>query len=236
MAKNKAYVVWAGRNPGIYKTWPECQAQIKGFPGARYKGFPTRAEAEEAFDSPAQTDTNQRDLYDKDSDHPHLKYLEAGDVVIYSDGGAQGNPGPGGYGVVLLFQEKRKELTGGYRHTTNNRMELMGWIVGLESLKRPCNIKVFSDSRYVGDGFSKGWAENWRRKNWMRTRTEPAKNADLWDRLLKAAEPHTVEFIWVPGHVGIAENERCDELAVAAAKGIELPADQNYEDDTMMPA
>lgn len=249
-----AYVVWKGRTPGVYRSWAACSAEIHGVSGAVYKGFPTVAEAEAAFAgappakaSPARAATaaapaGARTLaIDSHSSAPHLPFLEAGHVVLYSDGGAQGNPGPGGYGVVLLGRDRsgtvqRRELAGGYRRTTNNRMELMGWIVGLETLKQPSTVALFSDSKYVGDAYAQGWAERWRAKGWMRNKTEPAKNADLWARLLPLLETHTVGFGWVKGHAGIPENERCDELAVAAAKGTDLAIDENYESGSMTSA
>ena len=150
-------------------------------------------------------------------------------VVIYTDGSAIGNPGPGGYGVVMLSGESRKELFGGFRHTTNNRMEILACIVALEALNRPCRITLHSDSRYVVDAVSKGWAEKWRVKGWMRNKRERALNPDLWERLLQAVQQHEVDFRWVPGHAGVAENERADRLAVAAAQGSGLPADEVYE-------
>lgn len=146
-------------------------------------------------------------------------------VTIYSDGACSGNPGPGGYGVILSCSGVKKELSGGYRHTTNNRMELMGAIAGLEALKERCSVTIVTDSRYLVDGIMKGWAKRWRANNWMRNSKEPAINPDLWERLLAALEKHMVEFSWVRGHNGHPENERCDELAVAAASRSDLPKD-----------
>jgi ribonuclease HI len=151
-------------------------------------------------------------------------------VIIYTDGACIGNPGPGGYGVVMKYGDKRKELSGGFRRTTNNRMELMAAIVSLEALKENCHVMLYSDSRYVVESFSSGAAERWRANGWMRDRKNPALNVDLWDRLLHAAERHRVEMIWVQGHAGERENERCDQLSVQAAKGIGLAVDSAYED------
>ena len=148
------------------------------------------------------------------------------DVTIYTDGACSGNPGPGGYGVILRCNGAEKELSGGFRHTTNNRMELMGAITGLESLKEPCKVTLVTDSRYVVDGIEKGWAARWRSNGWMRNSKEPAINPDLWERLLAAVNKHSVRFSWIRGHAGHAENERCDELAVAAASAPGLPEDR----------
>ncbi len=130
---------------------------------------------------------------------------------------------------MLLYGEHRNELNGGYRQTTNNRMELMAPIKGLELLNQSCRVTLHSDSRYVVDGMEKGWAERWRAKGWMRTKKHRAKNPDLWSRLLELCETHDVEFRWVPGHADVVENERCDELAVEAAHQDDLSIDQGYE-------
>jgi len=150
-------------------------------------------------------------------------------VVIYTDGGCINNPGPGGYGVVLLYGKKRKELLGGYRNTTNNRMELMACIEGLKALKYPCSVKLYSDSQYVVNGIEKGWAKRWKKKGWMRNQLDPAENADLWAQLLDLCEKHDVEFKWVRGHAGNKENERCDQLAKQAATGKKKLSDTPYE-------
>ncbi len=154
---------------------------------------------------------------------------ELSNVTVYTDGSAIGNPGPGGYGVVMLSGESRKELSGGFRHTTNNRMEILACIKALDTLNRPCRVTLHSDSRYVVDAVSKGWARKWRSNGWMRNKRERALNPDLWERLLELVAEHDVEFRWVPGHAGVAENERADRLAVAAAQGAGLPADEVYE-------
>jgi ribonuclease HI len=151
-------------------------------------------------------------------------------VVIYSDGACLGNPGPGGYGVVLLYDRHRKELSGGYRLTTNNRMEIKAVIEGLKALKRRCAVTVYSDSEYVVNAISKGWAKRWRANGWMRNRKDAAINPDLWAELLDLCAQHDVELRWVRGHVGIVENERADRLAMAAAQQSHLPPDEGYED------
>ena len=150
-------------------------------------------------------------------------------VEIYTDGAASPNPGPGGYGVVLLYGEHRKELSAGYRLTTNNRMELLAVIVGLESLKKSCIATVYSDSIYVVNAIEEKYVLRWRSNNWWRTRTQKAKNSDLWERFLVVYEKHSVKLKWVHGHSGITENERCDQLAVAASKSTDLLPDTGYE-------
>lgn len=155
-------------------------------------------------------------------------------VTLYTDGAARGNPdGPGGYGAVLQFVDKQgvlheKEMSAGYKKTTNNRMELMAAIVGLEALNRPCQVDLYSDSKYLVDAFNQHWIESWVKNNWNRPKTGPVKNSDLWKRLLAAIEPHQVSFFWVKGHDGHPENERCDTLAVTAAKSENLLTDDGY--------
>ena len=149
-------------------------------------------------------------------------------VVIYTDGAAEPNPGPGGFGVVLMAGKHRKELSGGFQRTTNNRMELMGVIVGLESLTKPCRVTLYSDSKYVVDSVEKGYVQKWSKNNWHRTKTDKAKNADLWARFLAIYSKHQVRFKWVKGHAGVPENERCDVLAVAAAQSYDTVPDEGY--------
>lgn len=135
-------------------------------------------------------------------------------VEIFTDGACSGNPGPGGYGVILKAAGKTKELSGGEKQTTNNRMELLGAIVGLSALKYPCDVILTTDSKYVVDGITKGWAASWRKNGWVKSDKKPALNSDLWARLLELTEIHNVKFNWVKGHAGHPENERCDRLAV----------------------
>jgi ribonuclease HI len=160
---------------------------------------------------------------------PHQKLLDEGVVIIYSDGGCLGNPGPGGYGVVLLYKNQRKELSQGYMLPTNNRMELLGSIRGLEALKKPSRVAFYTDSQYVVNGITKGWAKKWQANNWMRSVTQEAKNADLWKQLLELCTSHEVKFYWVRGHVGVQENERCDELATQSARQRNLLIDKGYQ-------
>lgn len=150
-------------------------------------------------------------------------------MKIYTDGSCLGNPGPGGYGIILEYNKNRKELSGGYRITTNNRMELLAAIKGLSSLKSKCNVTLYSDSKYLIDAMTNGWVRNWKANGWMRNKKEIALNSDLWDTLLKLCDQHQVEFIWVKGHAGNKENERCDTLAFNAAKRLDLDSDENYE-------
>ena len=153
-------------------------------------------------------------------------------VDIFTDGAARGNPdGPGGYGVVLRYVDSKggvheKELSAGYKKTTNNRMELMAAIVGLEALTKPCKVTLVSDSKYLTDAFNRNWIDNWLRKNWKTAGGSKVKNVDLWTRLLEAKKPHEVTFVWVKGHDGHPENERCDRLATTAADGQELLDDE----------
>ena len=155
------------------------------------------------------------------------------EVSIYTDGSARGNPdGPGGYGTILVYidlqgTEHKKELSAGFKKTTNNRMELLAAIVGLEALNRPCKVKLYSDSQYLVKAFNEHWIDSWIKKGWKRGKNEPVKNVDLWKRLMKAKEQHDVEFIWVKGHAGHEQNERCDELATTAA---DQPIDMLLDD------
>jgi ribonuclease HI len=151
------------------------------------------------------------------------------EVEIYTDGGCEPNPGPGGYGVVLLHPRKRAEASGGFRLTTNNRMEIFAAIAGLEMLKQPCKVTVYSDSQYVVKAMMEGWVMAWKRKQWWRTKTERPENVDLWQRLDALCQQHQVEFRWVKGHAGHLENERCDQLAMAALRQPNLPVDDGYE-------
>ena len=153
-------------------------------------------------------------------------------VTIHTDGSCLGNPGPGGYGAILEHNGHEKELSGGFRRTTNNRMEILAVIVGLEALVESCSVTVYSDSRYVVDAVEKGWAKKWQANDWMRNKRERALNPDLWDRLLKALDRHKVEMKWVRGHAGNTGNIRADKLAVAAASGTNLLRDDEFETPT----
>ena len=139
-------------------------------------------------------------------------------VEIFTDGACSGNPGPGGWGAVLRYNGREKELSGGEKNTTNNRMELTAAISALSALKEPCSVTLYSDSKYLVDGMSKGWAKGWRAKGWRKSDGKPALNPDLWQQLLDLFERHQVELVWIKGHNEHPENERCDRLAVAESK------------------
>ena len=139
-------------------------------------------------------------------------------VTIFTDGACSGNPGPGGWGAILRYNQVEKELSGGEKETTNNRMELTAVISALSALKEPCKVTLYSDSKYLVDGMSKGWAKGWRAKGWRKSDGKPALNPDLWQQLLDLFERHQVELVWIKGHNEHPENERCDRLAVAESK------------------
>ena len=142
-------------------------------------------------------------------------------VEIFTDGACSGNPGPGGFGVILKFNGHEKELSGGEKSTTNNRMELTAVITGLSALKEPCEVSLYTDSKYVADGLSKGWAKSWKAKGWKKSDNKPALNPDLWEELLRLCDIHKVTVVWVKGHASHPENERCDRLAVAEWKKLQ---------------
>jgi ribonuclease HI len=241
-AKKKYYAVAVGKTRGIFTQWfgpSGAEIQVRGYPGAVYKGFSNLQEAEAFLEKhpakPArQTPAAKRKrTASKASAAQHAGSVRLPDpkgrIVIYTDGGSINNPGPGGYGVVIIKGSAIQELSKGYRLTTNNRMELLACIAALSTIKNPAAVVLHSDSKYVINGITKGWAEKWRANGWMRTKTEPAQNPDLWDRLLQLCAKHDVQFKWVKGHAGIAGNERCDELATQAAKGTKLAVDREYE-------
>jgi len=155
-------------------------------------------------------------------------------VAIHTDGACSGNPGPGGYGLILSHGEKQRELSAGFRRTTNNRMEMMAAVAGLQALRYKCSVTLYTDSQYVAESMSQGWAARWRLNGWRRNKKEKAVNVDLWAQLLDLCAQHEVTFTWVKGHAGHPENERCDRLAVLAAQGRDLPADEEYERENPM--
>jgi ribonuclease HI len=160
-------------------------------------------------------------------------------VKIFTDGAARGNPdGPGGYGAIVQYVDRtgqlhEREYSQGYQKTTNNRMELMAAIIGLEALTKACEVDLYSDSKYLTEAFNQNWIENWQKKDWRRGTNKEVKNIDLWERLLKAAQPHRIKYIWLKGHDGQPENERCDKLATAAADGesTELLVDEGIREE-----
>ena len=151
-------------------------------------------------------------------------------VIMYTDGACKGNPGPGGYGVILKHKDQLKELSGGYRCTTNNRMELMAVIKGLEELKKPCLINLYSDSQYIVKAVTLDWAKNWQKNNWLLPSKKPAKNIDLWQKVLSLAQKHQINWFWLRGHGDNPDNKRCDRLAVLASNnGDSLPEDEGFK-------
>lgn len=236
MAKKKWYAVKTGTTPGIYTSWPETEAQVKGYPGARYKGFGSEEEARRWLTDDSQESPSARAKKPRQKSTVGCHSMAetrpsrgADEIIIYTDGGAIGNPGPGGYGVVISAQGLEKELSGGYELTTNNRMELMACIVALEALKgRGLPVTLYSDSSYVVNGMTRGWAKKWQKNGWRKADKKPVINRDLWEKLLELAKKHQVVFRWVKGHAGNPLNERCDRLAVQAAKSGKLGQDRGY--------
>jgi ribonuclease HI len=281
MSKQKLYAVRKGRVPGIYSSWEKCSQQVTGFPGAVYKSFESRAAAEQFLRGtapvrlraarpsiPANPDESQQAA---SSEQTSADILTT--VAIYTDGGCLVNPGPGGYGVVLKIGRRRSERSGGFRRTTNNRMELTACIAGLhaltagsgpspsadfaegiarstadalcpasarsrESASTGCGtagsrvpagsiVTLYTDSKYLANGITKGWAKRWRAMAWVRA-GEPVPNADLWQQLLALCERHKVTFEWLQGHAGNPENERCHVLAAQALRRKNLPVDRGY--------
>ena len=231
MAKKKYYAIVSGHVPGIYDNWPEAEAQVRGYQGAKFKGFPSFKEAEAWMASPSYVGSPKK----KSSTAPSRPSAadtspKEGEVTIYTDGGARFNPGPGGYGIVQIHNGERLEKSGGYKLTTNNRMELMAVIVALRELEhRDKPVVLYSDSSYVVNGITKGWAKGWRKRGWIKSDKKPAINPDLWAELLDLVEGIDITFRWVKGHAGNPFNERCDELAVACHRMEGLPVDEGYK-------
>ncbi len=234
----KYYAVAKGARPGIYTDWfgpGGAEEQVRGVAGALYHGFSSLVEAREWLKNPHSDKVVSGRV---NTSGPSTAFKPAaGTVTIYTDGGCLENPGPGGYGAIIVEGNRRIELSGGFRLTTNNRMELTACIAALKTLNAPSTVILHSDSRYVVNGIGKGWARRWRANNWMRTKSEAAENSDLWEELLALCERHRVAFVWVRGHAGHPENERCDELAATAARGTDLHEDRAYvEGRTRMPS
>ncbi|MCG8553251.1 MAG: ribonuclease HI [Desulfobacterales bacterium] len=229
----KFYAVAKGRKTGIFNSWPEAERQVKGFAGARFKSFKTKQEALSFLKNPSctkrapSTEKFAKPPKNKNGQHQPVNYeYPENAVIVYTDGGAIGNPGPGGYGVAF---ETGETFSGGFNLTTNNRMELLAVIVALESLggeTRP--ICLHSDSRYVVNGITKNWANAWKRRGWKKSDGSKAMNPDLWQRLLDLLEDLDVRFIWVKGHAGNPLNEKCDHLANSTAHMPGLPDDTGY--------
>jgi len=247
-SKKKYYAVVRGFCPGIYNSWygpGGAEEQVRGYANALFQGFGSREEAEvwqkkgtparrtEAAiaTKPVMTGKGRRTETADTNTAPEIVApvkAPAQKIIIYTDGGCKRNPGPGGYGAVVMDGSSRRELTQGFRLTTNNRMELMACIAALQSLTGSAAVVLHSDSQYVVNGIEKGWAKKWRAKGWMRTKEEAAVNADLWAALLELCDRHRVQFVWVRGHAGTRENERCDRLATQAALGRDLLEDTGY--------
>jgi ribonuclease HI len=238
--KKKYYAVAVGRSTGVFTRWfgqGGAQGLVDGYPGAVYKGFASLEEARAFVKAnegkkrkpPSAAKSRGGALGKQKTAGTRIASAKKGRILIYTDGGALNNPGPGGYGVVIIDGGNTRELSKGFRRTTNNRMELLACIAGLSAIQQPSAIVLHSDSQYVVNGITKGWARKWRANGWVKSNKQPALNADLWDRLLKLCDKHEVAFRWVKGHAGIAGNERCDELATQAASGRNLAVDAGYE-------
>ncbi len=246
--KKKFYAVVRGRNPGIYTEWfgdNGAEVQVNGFSGPVFKGFRTLAEAKTWMENVSNKPIAKKSQFKKKETSDKKpkkvksslrrprkfsrKMLSNPDIVIYTDGGCINNPGPGGYGAVIISDGRKIEITGGFRKTTNNRMELMACIEAIENVEPDKTIALYSDSKYVVYGITKGWAKRWRKNNWMRTKEEPAKNSDLWKRLLSLSEQRIIDFTWVKGHANNKLNERCDYLAKKASSKKNSPPDKEFE-------
>jgi ribonuclease HI len=253
-SNKKHYAVIRGFRPGIYNAWfgpGGAEEQVKGYENALFKGFVTLDAAEKWIQTVSPIITAKTEVISRfagkppeSPDSPATAKKEApatanpggssgkvsspSKIVIYTDGGCRRNPGPGGYGAVILHGKRCQELSGGFRLTTNNRMELAACTFALRSLEFPSEVDLHSDSQYVVKGIEKGWAKRWRKNGWMRTPEEAALNADLWAELLELCERHRVRFFWVRGHAGNRENERCDQLATEAALKRDLAEDSGY--------
>jgi ribonuclease HI len=233
--QKKYYAVIRGFKPGIYDTWygdDGAEIQVKGFSNPIYKGFKSFKEAQKWMNS---LEGNGESIHKQMAP----KYLSqviyserensGANVIIYTDGGSLGNPGPGGFAAVIVKGKNTSEISGGFRLTTNNRMELMACIAALENINSNSSVLLYSDSRYVVDAITKGWAKRWQANSWMRNKTETAKNSDLWKRLLNLCDQSSVDFKWIKGHANNPGNEKCDQLAKQAAMSSDLSVDKIFE-------
>ena len=226
--QKKIYAVRRGRTTGLFLSWADCKKQVDGFPGARFKSFTDATEAwkwlnGEETTAPKRTGAPKKSRQTAKTAAPSqpLRPDEEQDFVIYTDGSCLRNPdGPGGWAVVAcnVATGEVTELCDGNPSTTNNRMELTAVIRALSLLKEPCIVELWSDSKYVIDGLSKGWAKGWKAKGWVKSDKKPALNPDLWDELLRLESIHTLRYHWVKGHAENEFNNRCDELAVAESR------------------
>ena len=222
MAAKKVYAVRNGGKTGIFTTWAECKAQVDGFPGARYKGFtdPNEATAWLNLDYVPPYGGAPKAAASQPVAEGKADFDDAADYIIYTDGSCLRNPdGPGGWAAVIADQIEGKltELHGGEVSTTNNRMELTAALQALSFARQGAVIDLYTDSQYLKNAFTKNWLVSWKRKGWVTAAGTPVKNQDLWQQLDAAFAAHKVRFHWVKGHVGVAQNERCDELAKAEA-------------------
>ncbi|PWH17664.1 MAG: ribonuclease HI [Anaerolineae bacterium] len=241
--RNKSiYIVVKGRQPGVYTQWEGPQgarAQVEGYPGAIFKGFYTTEEAYNWLNaqphhilaptlkewSAKQGTAGTNDTLDSLLEN----HLSKGGIVIFTDGSALGNPGPGGYGAVVLKNQSRQEISGGFRYTTNNRMELTACIAALESLHPPAEVLLITDSAYVCRAITEGWLQRWTNNFWRRHDGKPVENVDLWQRLDHLCRRFQVQFYWIKGHNATVENEVCDRLARSAALQPDLPEDAGFQ-------
>jgi ribonuclease HI len=226
--KKKYYAVAVGRRCGIFIDWPTTEAQVKGFAGARYKSFSSESDAKAWLLHPVY----QKKLPGSEVRFPGQTRSQQrpGAIIVFTDGGCIDNPGPGGYGIIIEENGERQEMSGGFKLTTNNRMEMMAALVALEKLReRTTPIDLYSDSSYLVNGITKGWARKWRNNGWCKADGGAVLNVDLWQRLLALTDDLDVQFHWLKGHAGNESNERCDKLAVAAARQLELPLDKGYQ-------
>ena len=230
--KKRFYTVVRGRVPGIYNKWfgpGGAQEQVRGYADAVFRGFATLEEARGFMADPKSRHSSGKPVRQNTSWDDNDQDEQERPVHIYTDGGCIDNPGPGGFGAVIIEGDKRTEISGGYRLTTNNRMELTACIQALNTLRKGSHVILFTDSQYVANAVTKGWAAKWRSRNWMRDKTHKAVNSDLWAELLTLLARHDVVFRWVRGHAGNPENERCDVLARQAAQRKDLTPDTGYE-------
>lgn len=246
--KKQFYVVVHGRQPGIYTEWSGdngASKQVEGFTGAIYKGFFNKEDAlqwlrefsEETLKTYA---PNLLDLVDYSTPvqviDEDIELLKEDKVVIHTDGCAMGNPGAGGFAVILRYKDKQKEISGGFQETTNNRMELMACIEGLRALKQKSSVIVLSDSKYLVDSISNKWIYKWRNDKWIKSKNKKVPNADLWKILLELIEQHEIKFRWIRGHNIDKNNQRCDFLAREAATKLNLPLDSGFNQEDLQVA
>ncbi len=235
----KVYAVFQGHQPGIYDSWDEASDQVKGFKGAKYKSFANQAAAIDwlrefvlnAKDPVAQNliDLIKTQIGKNPAPANSSQASPNGKIIIHTDGGASPNPGVGGYGVVMQKGSRRKELSAGYKLTTNNRMEMLGVIVALQALNESSEVVLHTDSKYVVDSITKRWVYGWKKRGWKKSDGKRPENVDLWEVLIALLEEHQVNFHWVKGHAGNTENERCDALVAEARKMKNLLIDTGYK-------